>query len=44
MKEASKGSIRFKKPKKFRFLASFSKAKTEECDLKVSNAVMTIPC
>ena len=36
MKVGSKGSIRGKEnPSKYRFLASFSKAKTEECDLKV---------
>ena len=37
LKVATKGSIRGKKLWKIRFLGSFSKAKTEECDLKVWN-------
>ena len=37
LKVATKGSIRGKKLWKFRFLGSFSKLKTEECDKKVWN-------
>ena len=48
LKVATKGSIRGKKLWKFRFLGSFSKLKTEECDKKVWNVFdqfgITIPC
>ena len=44
LKVATRWSTRIKKNSKFRLFGCFSKVKTEECDLRVWNVGITIPC
>ena len=48
LESSPKGLLEVKSIKKFRFLGCFSKAKTKDCDQKISNVFdqfgITIPC